>query len=176
MNICDYVRDNAGMADVSIAVAVVSGAVGIVGASAPQIIMGIREGRRAERDRRDRIEQTRHRACVSLLRAVLDLRVLVTNSYDYHGNDMGGQLADIRDAAADVEVEAVVLGQTVRKDFPALAEAANEVAAAAGRVADAAEKNANLELGASTEPPDFGDLNVCIGAFKDALAGADRTG
>jgi hypothetical protein len=164
--------ENADMADVSIYVAVISAAAGIVGATIPQAATAIRDGRRADRDRRERLADTRRQACVQLLRTVLDLRVHVANNQDYHGEEMAARLAAIRECAATAEVEAVSVALMVG---PELAKAAEQLASAAARLATVAADNASLQLGASTQAPDFGELDDSVTAFK-TLAVADGPG
>ncbi len=160
------------MADVSIYVAVISAAAGIVGATISQATTAIRDGRRAERDRKERLADARRQACVQLLRTVLDLRVRVANNQDYHGEEMAARLAGIRECAATAEVEAVSVALMVG---PELAKAAEQLASAAARLATVAAENASLQLGASTRAPHFGELDNCVTAFK-ALAVADSPG
>jgi hypothetical protein len=151
------------MADVSIYVAVISAGAGIAGASISQVTTAIRDTRRAERDRKERLADARHQGCVQLLRTVLELRVRVANNYDYHGEEMAARLAEIRECAARAEVEAVSIALMVPPD---LARTAERLAAAAGRLATEATQNASLRLGASTRAPDFSELNDCVTAFK----------
>jgi hypothetical protein len=160
------------MADVSIYVAVISAGAGIIGATLSQVTAAVQDGRRAERDRRDRLADARHRACVRLLRTVLNLRVRVANIQDYHGEDMAGRLAEIRECAATAEAEAVSVALMVA---PELAGMADQLASAAARLATAAIENASLQLGASTRAPDFSELDDRVAAFK-ALAVADNAG
>jgi hypothetical protein len=160
------------MADVSIYVAVISAGAALIGATVPQVATAIRDGRRAERDRKERLADTRRQACVQLLRTVLDLRVRVSNIQDYHGAEMAPRLAEIREGAATAEVEAVSVALMVG---PELAKAAEQLASAAARLATVAVENASLQLGASTQAPDFGELDDSVTAFK-TLAVADGPG
>jgi hypothetical protein len=162
--------ENADMADVSIYVAVISAAAGIVGATIPQAATAIRDGRRAERDRDERFADTRRQACVQLLRTVLDLRVRVANNQDYHGEEMAARLAAIRECAATAEVEGVSVALLVG---PELATAAEQLASAAARLATVAVESASLQLGASTRAPHFGELNDCVAIFKTLAAAED---
>ena len=157
------------MADVSIYVAVISAAAGIVGATISQATAAIRDGRRAERDRKERLADARRQACVQLLRTVLDLRVRVANNADYHGGEMAARLAEIRECAATAEVEAVSVALMVA---PELGKVAEQLASAAARLATVATENASLQLGASTQTADFSELDDRVAAFK-ALAVAD---
>jgi hypothetical protein len=157
------------MADVSIYVAVISAAAGIVGATVPQASTAIREARRAERDRQDRLSEERRQAYVQLLRTVLDLRVLVANSHEHHGGEMAARLAEMRQFAADARVTAAGIELMVQAP-PALGDTAERLAQAADRLAEAVAENASL-------PPDFRELDECIRAFKDQClqgAGGDR--
>lgn len=168
----DSVGDNMDMADVSIYVAVISAGAGIIGATISQATTAIRDGRRAERDRKERLADARHQACVRLLREVLNLRVRVANNQDYHGEEMAARLAEIRECAATVEAEAVGVALMVA---PELAKMADHLALAAARLATVATENTSLQLGASTQAPDFSELDDRVAAFK-ALAVADNAG
>lgn len=152
------------MADVSIYVAVISGATGVIGASVPQAVTAIRESRRAERDHRERQAAARRQACVDLLRTVLGLRASVANFHDHHGADMAGRLAEIRDRAAAAEVEAAVIALVFQSGE--LAKAAGRLAEAAGHLVTAAEQNASLDLGVSTGAPDFEELTKRVEIFR----------
>jgi hypothetical protein len=161
------------MADVSVYVAVISAAAGIVGATIPQASAAIRDGRRAERDRQERIAGARQEACVQLLDTVLNLRVHVADFYDYHGDEMAKRLAEIRQCAANAQVEALRIGLMV----PAggLDKAAERLAEAAGRLADTAAGVIGRHLGASAQTADFGELDESTAAFR-ALAKSDGRG
>jgi hypothetical protein len=152
------------MAEVSVYVAVISAAAGIVGSAVPQATSVIRDSLRDRRIRAERLAGQRSRACVGLLRTVLDLRVRVANIYDYYGDQMTEQRAEIRDCAARAEVQAIkvaLLGQSTE-----LGEAAQKLAAAAARLAAAAAESASVQLRASTTAPDFTELDKLTEVFK----------
>src|SRR5262245_15517265 len=161
------------MADVSVYVAVISAAAGIIGATTPQAITAIRDGRRAERHRQERIARARQEACVQLLDTVLNLRVHVADYYDSRGDQMTALLADIRQCAANAQVEALRLGLMV--GVGDLDKAAERLVQAAGRLADAAEAVVGRNLGAPAQPADFGELDECTAVFR-VLAKGDGAG
>jgi hypothetical protein len=165
--------DNTVMTDVSIYVAVISAAAGIVGAAVPQVSTAIRDGRRAERHRQERIAGARQQACVQLLDTVLNLRVHVADYYDYYGDEMATRLAEIRQYAANAQVEALRVGLMV--PVGGLEKAAERLAEAAGRLADTAASVVGRQLGASAQAADFGELDECTAAFR-ALAKSDGRG
>jgi hypothetical protein len=161
------------MADVSIYVAIIAGAAGIAGSAVPQVSTTIRDGHRAERQRQERIARARQEACVQLLETVLNLRVHVADYYDSRGDQMAALLADIRQYAANAQVEALRLGLMV--GVGDLDKAAERLVQAAGRLADAAEGVAGRHLGAPAQAADFGELDECTAAFR-ALAKSDGRG
>ena len=147
------------MVDVSVYVAVISAAAGIIGATTPQAITVFRDGRRADRDRRERIAGARQEACVQLLDTVLKLRVHVADYCDHPGNEKASRLAKIRQCAANAQVEALRIGLMVAAG--GLGNAAERLAEAAGRLADTA-----ANLGASAQIADFGELDQCATTFR----------
>jgi hypothetical protein len=152
------------MAEVSVYVAVISAAAGIAGSALPLATSVVRDGLRGRRERIEREASKRSKACVGLLRTVLDLRVRVANLHDYHGDQMPERRAEIRDCAAKAEVLAIkvsLLGQQAE-----LGETAQRLASAGVRLAAAAAASADLQLGASTTAPDFKELDKLIEAFK----------
>jgi hypothetical protein len=139
------------MADVSIYVALITGATGAVGAAIPQIATVLRDSRQAKRDRSDRSVNARQEACVALLRAAADLRTRVANATMYQGDEMLARLAEIRSCAAAVEVRAASVGYLDKT----LAEPAADAASAATRLAAAAVQTTDMDLHAMPEGPDL---------------------
>jgi hypothetical protein len=92
------------MPDVSIYVAIITAAAGVLGATIPQVAMYRRDTRQAEWDRRDRRAETKRQACLDLLRAAGQLRTRVADAAQYHGDEMRGKLAAVRKSAAAVEL------------------------------------------------------------------------
>jgi hypothetical protein len=151
------------MADASVAATAVGGAIGIIAATVPLVIAAVREGRRAERDRRERLAQERHQACVRLLSTVLGLRVRVENAQVDHGEGLAARLAEIRQCAAEARVEAVGITPMVPAD---LAGSGKRLAEAAYRLAATVTANTKLQLHGSPEPPDFSELDECVDDFE----------
>jgi hypothetical protein len=151
------------MTDVTVYVAVISASAAVVGATIPLVGTAIESARQARRDRAERYESAKRQACVELVQAVEDLRTQVANNHDYHGDEMAARLGLVRTYAAAAKVQAVSISLLVPQQ---LAEPAQELAAAAGRVAEAAERNTDLVLGVSRERPDLTELDAWIAAFK----------
>lgn len=163
---------NASMTDVSIYVALITGGAGAIGAAMPQIATVVRDGRQAKLDRRERGVSTRQQACIELLRAAADLRTRVANAAMYHGDEMLARLAEIRNCAAAVEVQAASVGLLARET---LAEPAAELASAATELAAAAVQGTDMDLNQMPEDPDFATFDERVDLFRiKALATADE--
>ena len=158
------------MADVSIYVALITAAAAL----SPQVIAAVRDVRRAERDRQERLAKERRDACVQLLNTALDLRILVQNINEYHGDEMPARLGEIRKCAAAVEVQATGIVLMVSRDSPGLAEVAERLAEIAGNLGIAATNNASVRLGASLQAADFRAFNECVSAYKRRVAAEDK--
>jgi hypothetical protein len=154
------------MAEISIYVALITA----VAALTPQVIAAVRDVRRAERDRQERLARERRDACVQMLSTALDLRILVQNISEYHGDEMPARLGEIRKCAAAVEVRATEIVLMVSRDSPGLAEVAERLAEIAGNLGVAAANNASLRLGASLQAADFRAFNECVSSFKRKVA------
>ena len=94
------------MPEVSLYVALITAAAGIVGAAAAQIPGVVRDIRLADQERRERTADNRVQACIDLLSAAGDLLTQVMNASQYHGEKMGELLAEIRESAVAVELQA----------------------------------------------------------------------
>jgi hypothetical protein len=151
-------------------VAVISAGAAIVGASVAQAGAIIGDGRKAKRDRQERLATQRRRACVQLLRTAGRLRVQVANNHEYHGDDMGTRLARVRELAAAAAVEAVNIALM---DRSGLAGPAQRLARAAERLADATVASTNLDMGVCTRVPDFSELDECADGFRSAAVPDD---
>lgn len=112
----------------------------------------------------------RRRACVQLLRTVLDLRVLVENNNEYHGKELPARLAEIRKCVAATEVQATELALIATTG---LAQAAEQLAEAARGLVKAAAESASPQLGALTNPTDLAEFNERVKTFRE-MAVADR--
>jgi hypothetical protein len=160
---------NAFMPDVSIYVALIAAGAGVVGATIPQIAILVRDGRQAERDRRDRGAETRRQACLDLLRAAGELRTRVANAAEYHGTEMGARLAEIRESEAAVRLNAVSVALLVPRK---LTEPAEELAEIARRLVAVTERDTDLDLGVRAGQPNFAELDRGVAAFRRAAVGA----
>ena len=151
------------MTDVPLYTAVIAGCAAVVGAAIPTIGVVVQGALGARRDRQERYEADKGQACVELVQAAENLRTQVADNHDYHGDEMGERLAQVRAFAALARVQAVRISLMAPQR---LSEAAQALAAAASRLAEAAEASTNLQQGASTARPGFRDLEDCIAAFK----------
>ena len=151
------------MADVSIYVAVISASAAILGAAVSPLSTAYQNARTAGRDRQERHKTATREACKGLLQASTDLRTLVQNTHDYHGEEMGSRLAQVRQDAADARTHAFSIALL---EPQALADPAMELAAAAGSLAVATAQNTDLAMGVSIRAPDFSELDACIAAFS----------
>jgi hypothetical protein len=161
------------MSDVPIYVAVITAGAGIIGAAIPQVSILARDVRQAERDRRERRTDAWRQACLDLLRASGELRTQVANNAEYHGDEMGARLAEVRKCAASAQLHAVsvaFLGPATLK------EPAERLAAAANGLAEAAAQNTDLSLGNMVRTPDFAQLDEAIAAFRAIAAATDADG
>lgn len=166
------------MTDVPLYTAVLSASAAVIGAAIPTISIAVQNVLAVRRDRWDRYEAEKRQACVELMQAVESLRTQVANNHDYHGDEMGARLAQVRTYAAEARVQAVRISLL---DPQKLGRPAQQLAATATRLAEAAANKTDLALGASRERPDFSELDACIAAFKteavnDALGGKLKGG
>lgn len=157
---------NSHMTNVPLYTAVISGCAAVAGAAIPTIANTVQNVLAARRDRWDRHQADKRQACLELVQAAENLRNQVANNHDYHGDEMGDRLAQVRAFAAQARIQAVRLSLAAS---PELAQSAQELATAASRLAEAAEARTDLRQGASTELPDFSDLDACIAAFRAAV-------
>jgi hypothetical protein len=159
------------MADVALSVAVVTAATAIVAACVPQIAGIVADARRGGRARREREARDLRQACLDILSAVGDLRMQVDNAALGHGDEMIARLAEIRAAAAAVQLHAVSVALLV----PArLGECAQALADAAARLAAAAAAGTEPVAHEMVTRPDFASLDAAEGAFRDAAVAQAR--
>lgn len=151
------------MPEVSLYVAAITAAAGLLGATIPTVAGSWRDSHRAEQDRRDRIAAADRQACIDLFRTAGELRMEVANAADYHGPEMVGRLAGIRKISAAVQAYAA----TVELLAPGpLGGSATELARAAEDFAAAAADSTDLDLGQMVRPPNPGRLSMAMEAFR----------
>jgi hypothetical protein len=155
------------MPDVPLYTAVISGCAAVVGAAIPTIANTVQNVLAARRDRWDRYQADKRQACVELVQAAENLRTQVANNHDYHGDEMGDRLAQVRAFAAQARIQAVRISLAAP---PELAQVTQELAAAASRLAEAAEARTDLRQGASIELPPLSDLDTRMAVFRAAAA------
>ena len=161
------------MTDVPLYTAVISGCAAVAGAAIPTIGIAVQGALAARRERRERTQADQRQACVELVQAAENLRTQVAGNHDYHGDEMGARLAQVRAYATQARVQAVRISLMTSHG---LTESAQGLAAAASRLAEAAEAATDLRQGASTTLPDFGDLEACMAAFRaEAVKDAKAT-
>jgi hypothetical protein len=149
--------------DVSIYVALITGATGAVGAATPQIATVFRDNRQAKQDRKERGVNARQQACIDLLRAASDLRTRVANAAMYFGDEMLTRLADIRACAAAVQVQAASVGFLAGDTLGAPAE---RLASAATELATAAIQSTDMNLKQMPSSPDFTAFDQGVEEFR----------
>ncbi len=152
------------MTDVSLYVAAITAAAGIGGAAIPAIAVLIRDVKQADRDRRDRQAETKRQACLDLLRAASELRARVANTADYHGDEIGARLAQIRESEAAIHLSAAGVALLTPKN---LAEPAARVASAASRLVMSAEEKVDKDAKQLVTRPKFEEFDKSVTAFQD---------
>jgi hypothetical protein len=158
------------MPEVSLYVAVITAAAGVVGAAIPQVTIVLRDVRQAERDRRDRSADALRQACLSLLGSAGSLRTQVMDAVEYRGARMGDLLTEIRRCAAEVQLHAASVELLAPKT---LAEPADQLAKAAERFAVAAVTGTDPTGRQIVRPPVAAELAQAMDFFrKQAVAEA----
>jgi ParB-like chromosome segregation protein Spo0J len=156
--------ENASMTDVPIYVAVITAAAGVGGAALPSVATIIRDVKQAGRDRHDRQAETKRQACLDLLGAASELRARVANTADYHGDEIGDRLAQIRESEAAIHLHAAAVALLAPEN---LAEPADLVARAATRLVMAAEEKVDPNAKQMVTKPDFKEFDKSVEAFRD---------
>ncbi len=161
------------MTNVSVYVAAITGATGLLAASIPQFALAYRESRQARRDRQDREAADQREAYLGLLAAAAQLRTQVANYYEYKGTGLHSRLAEVRKLAADAEQNAV----RVELLAPRLSEVAGDLAIAATRLAQRTIQDTDQSLDAvkSDTTPDYQQLDQCVRAFRRAVIERETT-
>jgi hypothetical protein len=152
------------MTDVSVYVAVISASAAILGASISPVSTAFQNSRQASRDRLERHETAARAACMGLMQAAVDLRTEVENNHEYHGDEMGARLAQVRRYAADARTHAFAIALLLPG---VLGVPARNLAAAAGRLAVKVTNDVDLAMGVSVRAPDFNELDECIAVFAE---------
>ena len=162
-------RNNVGMAEVSIYVTLITAGAGIAGATISQVSTAFREGRQAKRDRHERYVTASQDACFELLRAAGALRTDVENLNSYRGNADGlrERLEVIRGHSAEAQLHAAGVGM---KAPDRLTEPAERVAAAASSLMKAVLESTDLDNGVMVDFPGTGALNTELVAFREQTA------
>jgi hypothetical protein len=166
------------MADISVITTAISTAgtlIGALGGVALTYGAGARrEERRSSRERKDRRAQERREAYLDLLGAAAQLRVQIEIASQRFWNDMDARLVAIQGQATSAGLHA---SRAALFRPGAVADAAEALASAAGRLVAAMVKNAEMryqderflggEVGAA---PDFRLLDECVQRFYAAAA------
>jgi hypothetical protein len=150
--------------EVSLYVAVITAAAGIVGASLPLIMTYLRDVRRAERERRERIVGSQRQVCLDLLATAGELRTQVENAAEHQGPRMADLLAEIRRCAEAVRQNAARVELLASAN---LAERADRLAKAAEVLTAAAVAGTDLRNGQMVKVPSTAELAQAMSAFKD---------
>jgi hypothetical protein len=155
------------MTGVSIYVtAIISASAAILGASVTPLTTVYQNARDARRDQRVRHETAVRDECTKLLRTVWDLRTMVANNHEYHGDEMGARLAKVRRRAADASMRWVAIATLVPGD---LGRSAKRLGMAADHLALEAAKYTDLDRGRSIRDPEFGEVDSCIKDFSERV-------
>jgi DNA-binding MarR family transcriptional regulator len=150
------------MTDVPLITAVLSAAAAIVGAAIPTASAMVQSLSVARRERQERHEADKRQACVELLQAVENLRAQVASNHNYHGDEMGARLAQVRTYAAEARIQALRISLMAPHG---LGQSVRELAAAATALEQAAEATTDVNEGVSRELPSFAELKTRIAAF-----------
>jgi DNA-binding MarR family transcriptional regulator len=161
------------MTDVPLITAVLSAAAAIAGAAIPTVSAMVQSLSVARRERHERHEADKRQACVELLQAVENLRAQVVSNHSYHGDEMGARLAQVRAYAAEGRVQALRISLMAP---PGLALSAQELAAAATALEQAAEATTDVNAGVSRDLPSFVELQTRITAFTAEAVSDARSG
>jgi hypothetical protein len=154
------------MTDVPIYVAMITAGAGIIGAAIPQVATVFRDVRQAERDRRERSKGATRDACIELLRAAGELRILAANMSNYRG-DASGMRARVDQVRSQAEATRLHAASVGLRAPDKLAGPAEEVAAAASDLADQVVRNTNLDQGVLLDSPDERGLAERSAAFRN---------
>ena len=116
----------------------------------------------------------RRQACLDLLSAVGQLRAQVAGNYEYHGLEMAGRLAEVRQRAVEAELAAIAVSLLPPGS---LASPAADLADAVRRLAQATQADTDLRNGAmlSGRSPDFAGLDAGVTAFRLTAMQADTS-
>jgi hypothetical protein len=151
------------MSDVSLYVAAITAAAAVGGAAVPAIVTITRDVRQAGLERRDRQDELKRQACLDLLRSASELRARVANTADYHGDEIGARMAQIRESEAVIHLNAAGVALLTPGN---LAEPAARVARAASRLVESAAAAVDMTLMQMVSRPDFADLDSSVTAFQ----------
>jgi hypothetical protein len=156
-------REDKCVPDVSLYVAGITAAAGVVGGCVSLIPVYLRDIRQARQDRRDRQTDAQRQACLDLLRAAGDLRTGVANAGDYHGDEMADRLAEIRRFAAAVQIHAATVELLATGKVSGTAAG---LARAADKFVVAAVANTDLQLKQMVAATDPTELSKAMEAFR----------
>src|SRR5271154_4883062 len=154
------------MPDVTVYVAVIAGAAGIIGAAVPQAGIVFREIHQAERDRRERSVAAGQSACIDLLRAASSLGTQIENLRVYRGDAQGLRLRleEVRKYLAETRLYAASVGMLAPSQ---LTERANQLATEASSLVKVVEESVDLKNDVVVGPIDVGPLDTLMTAFRD---------
>lgn len=152
------------MPQVSLYVALITAAAGIVGAVAAQIPGIFRDIRLADKERRERNADKRVQACLDLLSAAGDLRTQVMSAAQYHGEKMGDLLAEIRKSVVTVQLQAARVELVMTRN---LAGPADQLAKAAEKFADAAVAGTDMVHKEMVRVPEAAELDSATETFRE---------
>jgi hypothetical protein len=155
------------MPDVSIYVALITGAVAL----APQAALWAQNEQRSRRESDDKRNGELRQACLDLFRAAAELRVQVENNYHYRGTEMGPRMELVRQRAAEASECATSIALLSPTD---LGDCAWRLAVAAGALAAAASASVD-DKGRPVLLPGFADMDARLTEFRLRAVAAIRT-
>jgi hypothetical protein len=163
------------MADIPLAVVIISTVSPVVAGGLPLVIGWIRDSGRDKREseerlaaERSRLAQEKRGECVTLLRLARNYRVLVENAADSSGSDLVTYAQEIRQSAVDITGQA----DEVELMVPAAETTASSLAAEARLLAAVIADRKNRVRGEALVSPDFTRFDRCLAEFKAAAQAA----
>jgi hypothetical protein len=163
------------MADVPLAVAIISTISPVVAGALPLVVGWIRDTGREKRELAERVsgeqlrlEQSKLGECATLLRLARNYRVVVENACDSQGADLVGFAQQIRQLTADITGQADEVGLMV----PATESAASQLAQEARSVCERVTDKGNRVRGETLTQPSFTSFDKYLEEFKAAAQAA----
>jgi len=164
------------MPDVPLSLAIISTITPAVAGLAPAIVQWVRDSGKDARDLADRkaaeefqLKQDKQAECVKLIQAARNFRVLVENGSDSQGaKQVASYALQLRQTAADLAIQADVVGFKV----PAAESAASALAAEARALAVLVGDPKNRTAGGVVTQPEYVLFDKHLADFKETARAA----